>query len=217
MTDEAVNPVVIDLGVGNIGSLVKSLTRIGFAPSVRREAGDAGPGGPVIIPGIGQFSYAIQRIDSLGWRTWLNDARIAGRPILGICLGAQLMCQGSEEGPGEGLGWLPLSVRRFPTITTQGHPLRVPHMGWQQFTPPATLLPFPVTDGRMYYAHSFFIEISASSQVTPYLSSYGGVRFASIVRAECAWGVQFHPERSCCCGSEFIRGWMAWATRQDLP
>jgi glutamine amidotransferase len=208
-------PRVVDLGIGNIGSVLKMLTRIGARPEVLASPTGATDDAPIVLPGVGHFSRAADALQTGGWRSWLEAAHNSNVPILGICLGSQLMCLSSEEGSGVGLGWVSARVRRFPDRNSQGAPLRVPHMGWQPFTPPSSCLPFDCEPGRMYYAHSFYIEPSSDGNCCPYQSAYGGIRFGSVVRARRAVGVQFHPEKSHRHGMAFLRSWLDWASRES--
>jgi|GEM_PF-253663 len=203
---------VIDLATGNIGSVLKMLDRIGANPTVCASPKDIDGTSPIVIPGVGHFSNAVQNLDAAHWRGKLSDLHKEGRPILGICLGAQLFCQRSEEGGGAGLGWIPAVVRRFPSIDVEGKLLRVPHMGWQGFSPPEGCFPFSAPAGRMYYAQSYFIEPTRDPAYSPYQSDYGGVRFASAVRSNNAIGVQFHPEKSHRHGMALLSHWMQWAS-----
>lgn len=203
-------PFVVDLGCGNIGSVVRMLTRIGASPIVLDAPAATALGAPVVLPGVGNFTHAARAISG-PWRAWLDRLHGADTPILGICLGAQLMCESSEEGDGEGLGWVATSVRRFPTLDSQGLPLRVPHMGWEPFNPPDGCLPFGLPGGRVYYAHSYFIAPPKLAIHAPYQLDYGGSRIAAVVRSRRALGVQFHPEKSHRHGMEFLRSWMNWA------
>jgi len=202
---------VIDLATGNIGSVLKMLARIGADPFVCSSPNDIDDASPVVVPGVGHFSKAVQSLDDGHWRGQLGALHAEDRPILGICLGAQLFCRESEEGGGAGLGWIPAVVRRFPAESSGGERLRVPHMGWQTFTPPDGCLPFSAPAGRMYYAQSYFIEPTVDPAHSPYQSEYGGVRFAAAVRSNNAIGLQFHPEKSHRHGMALLRHWLAWA------
>jgi glutamine amidotransferase len=202
---------VIDMGLGNIGSVRRLLQRVGLESNLVREPSGLSGRAPILLPGVGHFTQASQFLDASGFRGPRRARREAGHPILGICLGAQLFCRQSEEGPGEGLGWVPSTVRRFPTRDTAGHPLRVPHMGWRRFAPPDGTLPFPVSPGRMYFAHSFFVDPAPSPEYVACTGMFGGYQFASVVSSGSAIGMQFHPEKSHHFGSSLIRAWAAWA------
>lgn len=202
---------VIDLDMGNVGSVLKMLSKIGARPKVCASPDDIDAQTPIVIPGVGHFSKAAQSLDTRQWRARLNELHIARRPILGICLGAQILCQSSEEGPGAGLGWIPTTVRRFPDTDSKGTPLRVPHMSWQSFTPPDGCFPFSVPSGRMYYAQSYYIEPTNPPEYSPYQSHYGDIQFAAAVRSHNAIGVQFHPEKSHRYGMSLLRSWLGWA------
>ncbi len=207
---------VVDLETGNIGSVLKMLARIGIAPRVVRAAAEVSGKTPVLLPGVGHFSRAAAALDAYGMRQRLAELHSAGLPFLGICLGAQLMARRSQEGPGEGLGWLDTEIRRFPDVGTDGSRLRVPHMAWQPFSPPDGALPFAVPPGRMYFAHSFFIDPAPIAVQSLCESEFGGVRFCSVARSLNAIGAQFHPEKSHRFGMGFLSGWIDWAWK-ELP
>ncbi len=202
---------VVDLEIGNIGSVLKMLTRIGIAPRVVRTSAELRGRSPVLLPGVGHFSHAAASLGSSGLRGRLDELHAQDLPILGICLGAQLMARESEEGPGAGLGWLPTVIRRFPERGTSGQVLRVPHMSWQPFCPPHGTLPFDVPAGRVYFAHSYYIEPGPLGDDSRCESEFGGIRFSSVARARNAIGAQFHPEKSHRHGMAFLAGWTSWA------
>ncbi len=203
---------VIDLGLGNIGSVLKLLNRSGAEPRLATSADDLTGERPVVLPGVGHFTHAVAALDRLGLRDRLDALYRADCPVLGICLGAQLLCSASEEGEGAGLGWCATEVRRFPATATDGTPLRVPHMAWRTFSPPAGTLPFDIGPGRMYFAHSYYIDPAPLSEGLLCTATFGGIEFASVVRSRNALGVQFHPEKSHRFGESLIRGWIAWST-----
>jgi glutamine amidotransferase len=203
---------VVDLAAGNIGSVLRMLDRIGVVPHVLRDpSARAAQQSPLILPGVGNFAQVAGSKDWPRWRDILGDAQGRNVPILGICLGAQLMCLSSDEGAGRGLGWIDTVVRRFPARTVAGTLLRVPHMGWRQFSPPNGILPFEVQSGSMYFAHSYYVSPPAESESAPCQAEYGGIRFATVIKARNAIGVQFHPEKSHEFGRAFLTAWACWA------
>lgn len=204
---------VIDLNTGNIGSVMKMLTRVGACPTVCKSPTQVDERTPIVIPGVGHFSKAVQSLDASKWRERLDQLHMANRPILGICLGAQILCQSSEEGPGAGLGWIPTNVRRFPATDSKGSLLRVPHMCWQDFTPSDGCFPFVSPPGRMYYAQSFYIEPTNDPEFSPYQTIYGDTQFAAAVRSRNSIGLQFHPEKSHRYGMALLQAWLAWASK----
>ena len=208
---------LIDLNIGNIGSVMKMLTRIGARPIICKSSNDIDERAPIVIPGVGHFTKAAQSLDAGRWRERLSELHTSNRPILGICLGAQLFCQSSEEGPGAGLGWIPTTVLRFPATDSNGGLLRVPHMCWQNFTPPDGCFPFSVPTGRMYYAQSFYIKPTIAPEFAPYQSTYGDIQFAAAVRSRNAIGMQFHPEKSHRYGMALLRSWLDWANECCRP
>src|SRR5688572_19594851 len=120
---------VIDYGVGNLGSIANMLKKLGVAHEVTSDPEKVAGASKIILPGVGSFDHGMRRLQELGLVEALNRAKSAGIPILGICLGMQLMARGSEEGQLPGLGWFKADVVRFG----RGRPdfdLRVPHMGW---------------------------------------------------------------------------------------
>jgi len=202
---------VIDLETGNIGSVLNMLVRIGLTPRLVRAGADLEQRHPILLPGVGHITRAIEALDRSGLRAMLDAAHARDWPVLGICLGAQLMCRSSEEGAGAGLGWMATTVRRFPATDASGKPLRVPHMEWQVFAPPDGCLPFNMPPGRVYFAHSFFIDPEPLGEASICESEFGGVRFTSLARSGRAMGAQFHPEKSHRHGMAFLSNWARWA------
>lgn len=205
---------VVNLETGNIGSVLNMLARIGCAPRVVTDPASLEGRDPVLLPGVGHFSQAADALDRSGFRPRLEELHARDWPVLGICLGAQLMCQSSEEGPGQGLGWMPTSVRRFPAMDAAGKPLRIPHMEWQPFAPPDGCLPFNMPPGRVYFAHSFFIDPDPLGDSSLCESEFCGIRFTSVARRGRSIGAQFHPEKSHRHGMAFLTGWVRWAASE---
>lgn len=206
---------VVDLGISNIGSILRMIGAIGASGIVAQTANQLVPGAPTILPGVGHFSAGAKALDRGRFREELRQRHDAGQALLGICLGAQLMCDESEEGPGAGLRLVPNTVRRFPSYAADGTSVRVPHVGWRAFAPPIGTLAFSPPPARMYFTHSYFIAVRAPTEVTPCTAEYGGQVFATVVAIGRGIGVQFHPEKSHRWGSAFLRAWLSWAVRVD--
>jgi imidazole glycerol-phosphate synthase subunit HisH len=181
--------VVVDYGMGNLRNVRRALEVLGEEVLLTSSPEDVGRGGKIILPGVGAFGEAVRRIDDLGLRAPIIRAVREGIPLLGICLGMQLLFEASEESPdAAGLGVLPGKVLRFRP------PQKVPHIGWNDVVRRgrSTLFPENVEGGVFYFVHSFYIpESSATTATTTY-----GVQFTSAVGEGNVFGVQFHPEKS---------------------
>jgi glutamine amidotransferase len=178
---------VADYGMGNLRSVRRALQRLGVEVSITADQAQVRGASTLILPGVGAFGEAVRRIDALGLRAPILDHVRRGRPLLGICLGMQLLFAESEESPGaRGLSLLPGSVVKF-----RGE-LPVPHIGWNDATPVHPSPLFGENGGCYYFVHSFYAEHGPATLAT---TTYGA-QFASAVQSENVLGVQFHPEKS---------------------
>jgi glutamine amidotransferase len=187
---------IIDYGAGNIGSISNMLRKIGTANTITSNIGEIEKAEKLILPGVGHFDYGMQKlkesklVDVLDYK--VKEEKV---PILGICLGAQLMTNRSEEGTSEGLGWFEAEVKKFSFLP--GEPaLRVPHMGWnfvriQKQTPLTKDLP---DEPRYYFVHSYYLHPHNLSDIM--LTTVYGNEFASALSNGNIFAVQFHPEKS---------------------
>ncbi len=187
--------VIVDYGVGNVGSIGNMLRKLGHNVEVSSSPEVVFSADRLILPGVGAFNRGMQNLHKSGLLPILQQ-RVGehGIPILGICLGAQLMTQGSEEGTEPGLGWVLGRTIRF--FSQEPHPLKVPSMGWHEVTFGE---PNPLFDGfegipRFYFVHSYHFDLQHSRDVIGW-STYG-YRFAAAFAAGNVFGVQFHPEKS---------------------
>lgn len=208
---------ISDLGFGNIQSLLNLFKSLG----IDSQAGTLNmeilkKGGPIVFPGVGNFSKAVTILSQNKNFDILHNLYQQGAPILGICLGAQIFCKKSEEGDGNGLGWINADVKRFNAVDGIGNPQKVPFMGWRTFAPPSDCLPFACPPGRMYFAHSYFIEPRDLSEEFPCQCFYGDQKLATVVKNKNAIGVQFHPEKSHRFGALFLKNWAEWAFQKTL-
>ena len=151
----------------------------------------------VILPGVGAFDHAMQRLEKSGMRQILDQMVLQRHvPVLGICVGVQMLAGSSEEGSLPGLGWIDGEVKRFNSLST-GHSLRVPHMGWNNIIPSNKhndLLQGLDIDARFYFLHSYYFHCCRSEDVIA-VTDYGE-KFACAVNRGNVFGVQFHPEKS---------------------
>lgn len=187
---------IVDYGLGNIGAFLNMYKRMNVPAKAARTADDLHDAQRIVLPGVGAFDHAMQLLDASGMRPSLEKKVMSDKvPVLGICVGMQILADSSEEGSGSGLGWVPGVVRHFRSVPTlKGLPL--PHMGWNDVAPASDdgLFRGLARDARFYFLHSFYfdcIEDTDSAATASY-----GASFACAVRRENVWGVQFHPEKS---------------------
>ena len=187
--------VIIDSGGANLASLQFALERLGARAAVSADARAIASAARVILPGVGSAADAMQRLRRSGLAELLPTLR---QPVLGICLGMQLLFERSAEGTTECLGLLPGAVQRLEAAP--GRP--VPHMGWNQLTGarPDPLLAGIDPDQWFYFVHSYAVPASA---VTLARVDYGAA-LSAVVRRDNFWGAQFHPERSAAAGARLL-------------
>lgn len=186
---------ILDYGCGNSQSIIRMLERVGVSAKLVREEAEIRASQALVLPGVGAFDHGIGRLREQHLENVLHDlANVERIPILGICLGMQLMCRGSEEGGHEGLGWFDAWVKRFPD--PQQMRLPVPHMGWNTLSimKQNPLLLEERDPQRFYFAHSYRIFCNDPSDVVA-TSSYGE-NFVAAFHRDNLFGVQFHPEKS---------------------
>lgn len=194
--------VIVDYGMGNLGSVLNMLKRIGAPAYISDSAAEVAQARKIILPGVGAFGEAMRCINDSGLRPVLDEKALVERvPILGICLGMQLLVDGSEEGNEPGLGWISGQVRRFPKHSG----LKVPHMGWNLVSPAGE---DPLTrdlgeDPRFYFVHSYYV--AAHRPEDRLLRTSYGVEFDAGIRSGNIWGVQFHPEKSHRFGKQLLK------------
>jgi glutamine amidotransferase len=189
---------VIDYDMGNVGSILNMLRKLGVPARLTGKPAELAEASGLILPGVGAFDQGMRNLEDRG----LRDALIKlvehqQRPILGICLGLQLMTKSSEEGKVSGFGWFDARTRRFPADLPA--PLRVPHMGWNAIMPVSNnpvspLLKGLENDARFYFVHSYYCAPSDPSIVVA-STDYSG-RFTAAVGRANIFATQFHPEKS---------------------
>ncbi len=191
--------VVIDYRIGNIFSILNTFRMIGMDIILSSQREKIEEADRIILPGVGSFKEAMKNIERFELKDVLIKKSEEKIPILGICLGMQILFEESEEGPGaKGLGLLKGKVKRLPSN------VRIPHMGWN--TVSLKKEPFIEDEKFFYFAHSYYCSPEKKEIILG--ETFYGISFPSIVRDENIWGVQFHPEKSGKNGIEFLRKWL---------
>lgn len=202
---------IVDYGIGNLGSIPNMLRRLGADAVVTSEPRDVDAASRLILPGVGSFDAAVRNLQALDLVAPLNRAAIERRiPVLGLCLGMQLLTEGSEEGVLPGLGWVRGRVVRFAFDGPRQRP--VPHMGWADVEPRpgARLLAGFDATPRFYFAHSYHVVCSDEEDVAA-TANYGYEFVASVARGN-VLGAQFHPEKSHRFGLQLFRNFLEIGT-----
>jgi glutamine amidotransferase len=189
---------IIDYGMGNPASIKNMLCRLGHRAEMTRTPPDAARADRIILPGVGAFDEGMTRLGELGWPDCLRaEASGGGRPLLGICLGMQLLFTSSEEGRLPGLGLVDGAVVKFRFGSEITPSPRIPHMGWRSISSAGTapgLFAGLEQEARFYFVHSYHCRCDRPEQIAA--SADYGFRFTCAVRRDRLYGVQFHPEKS---------------------
>lgn len=199
---------IVDYGMGNVGSVSNMLRKLGAEVLITSNATELAKADKLILPGVGAFDTGMKNLDASGLRPIL-DERVHGQktPILGICLGMQLLSLNSEEGGLPGLGWIPAETVRFALPIEHAH-LRVPHMGWNSLDirqPHALLAGYEETP-RFYFAHSYHVRCTYRDDVIA-TCDYG-ICFDAVVARGHIMGAQFHPEKSHAFGLRLLENFL---------
>lgn len=199
---------IIDYDIGNITAVVNMLHRLGLQCRVTANADEVVQAQRIILPGNGAFDACMQNLRASGLVPVLEQQVLQrGVPLLGICVGAQMLGHGSAEGIEPGLGWLDMRVERFPALPD----LRIPHMGWNQAT--AVQADHPLTQGmaedaRFYFVHSYYMHPQNAADIL--LRAHYGIDFAAGIAQGNIAGVQFHPEKSHRFGKQLLSAFARW-------
>jgi len=187
---------IIDYGLGNINAFVNVYKRLNIKTKVARIAADLKGATKIILPGVGAFDYAMSQLNASGMRDELDKQVIANKvPILGICVGMQILAKSSDEGKLAGLGWIDGEVRLFDSNLIP-YKTRLPHMGWNSINPVKEnkLLEELNGNSRFYFLHSYYFTCNDKNNI---IATTGyGVTYASAINHDNIFGTQFHPEKS---------------------
>lgn len=199
---------IIDTGIGNVRSVLRMFEEADVDARLISDPRDAADIRRLVLPGVGAFDAGMAALNGGGWRESLDRLALERRiPVLGICLGMQLLCRGSEEGEAAGLSWVAADVRRLDTGGDAR--LKIPHMGWAEVTParPNPLIEIAAEVPRFYHVHSYQV-VSDDPQDIIGTARYG-TDFTTAVQHGNVFGVQFHPEKSHRFGMELMRRFAA--------
>ena len=186
---------LVDYGLGNIQAFASIYRRLGICAQPISTAEALARASRIILPGVGAFDWAMEKLNNSGLREALDEAVMERKvPVLGVCVGMQMMAKQSEEGRAPGLGWVDAWVVRFDTSRFKQH-THLPHMGWNDACPISDHPLFAgLGESSFYFLHSYYFEPGTPDQVLS-TTTYGG-SFASAISAGNVYGTQFHPEKS---------------------
>lgn len=202
---------IIDYDAGNIKSVEKALQYLGEEAVITRDAGEILMADKVILPGVGAFGDAMEKLNRYGLVPVIHEVVEKGIPFLGICLGLQLMFESSEEAPGvEGLGLLKGKIVRIP----EGDGLKVPHMGWNSLSFPKEGMLFAgiPENSYVYFVHSYYLQ--AEEDIVTATAEYGVTIHASVEKGN-VFACQFHPEKSSHTGLTILKNFIELKGRED--
>ena len=186
---------IVNYGLGNLGSIFNMLKKIGVTSVISSDLDEIARAEKIILPGVGHFGRAMEQLNSGEFRNVLDQKALKEKiPILGICLGMQILTHKSEEGSHPGLGWIPAKTVRFRPPKELN--LKIPHMGWNlvsRSTPSQLTKGFEPND-RFYFVHSYHVQVE--DEKNSILKTEYGYSFDSAIQKDNVFGVQFHPEKS---------------------
>ena len=187
---------IVDYGVGNLGSIQNMLRKIDAKFIVSSSPRDLERAEKILLPGVGAFDSAMDTLHKKHFFDILNEKVLIQKvPLLGICLGMQLLTEGSEEGKQKGFGWIKGGAKKFD-MKNYDRELKVPHMGWNYIEPtnPSPLIAEMDDSYRFYFVHSYFVECADQKNVIA--KATHGPKFDAIIMKDNVFGAQFHPEKS---------------------
>jgi imidazole glycerol-phosphate synthase subunit HisH len=185
---------LIDYGVGNIKAFENIYKRLSMEVSIARNPDDIRAAERLVLPGVGAFDWAMTRLNESGMRDALDEkVQIEKTPVIGVCVGMQMMAKSSDEGKMKGLGWIDAHVAKFNPLSNQQAPL--PHMGWNDIVQNEKSLLFSeIVNPRYYFLHSYIV-VPRSLGDTLATATYGST-FSAAIHNKNVYGTQFHPEKS---------------------
>jgi len=194
---------VLNYGMGNIGSIKNMLKKIGVDSQLVDRPEELDPKNSIILPGVGAFDNAMRRLNESGFSTHLQELTANGTPLLGICLGMQLLGNASDEGILDGLKLIPGKSRKFGLKPD----CKVPHMGWNKVTNSGSGLFQELGESRFYFVHSYHFVPENEDYILG--ETNHGIKFVSTINRANIYGTQFHPEKSHKYGMQLLKNFCA--------
>lgn len=208
---------IVDYGMGNLFSVSKAFERLEVPCFISHDNSELLAADALLLPGVGSFRDAMAALNATGLAQTIREFANTGKPLLGICLGMQLLFESSSEnGWTKGLGLLPGKVERFSGKTANGQSYKVPHMGWNRlrFTGESPLLD-GLEEDYVYFVHSYHVQ-AAGLEVLVAAGDYHDVEVPAIVGSGNIFGMQFHPEKSSGMGMALLRNFADLAAERTL-
>lgn len=202
--------LILDYGVGNLLSIQRAFKFFDVEIKISNSIKDINNSSHLILPGVGSFGFAMKNIEKINFQEKINDYVNSGRPILGTCLGMQLLLNSSEEfGNFRGLGLIKGKVRTLKNLNNYQNPIKLPNIGWQKlnFENNNQLLLNIDSKDEFYHVHSYYCEIENNSEILSF-GKFENNFFPNIIRKENIFGVQFHPEKSGQSGLKLIKNFI---------
>lgn len=199
--------MIVDYGTGNLNSIRRTLDRMGIGCVISSSASDIVDASKIILPGVGHFGTAMSKLNSLDLADVLNDeVLVKQKPVLGICLGMEIMAKTSEEGNANGLGWLDARAVRFDIDDSDRY--KIPHMGWNEISirKSSRLMEGIDQGAEFYFAHSYHLTLEHAEEALA--ETEYETRFPSAIERGNIFGVQFHPEKSHDAGARLLKNFV---------
>lgn len=205
MTQQPRPITVIDYELGNVGSVANMLKYLRVPAVIVKRPEELQDNSALILPGVGAFDHGMNNLEASGWIDTIKARAAAGTPLLGICLGMQLLTRGSEEGHKQGLALVPAFTKKFPF--TAADPWKIPHMGWNETECIDKELfgSFVGAPSRFYFVHSYHVVCDHEEDIAARCTY--GFAFTAAVRRGNVFGTQFHPEKSHTFGMTVLRNY----------
>jgi imidazole glycerol-phosphate synthase subunit HisH len=196
---------IVDYGLGNVAAFATVYNKANVKVAIAKTADELKSASKLILPGVGHFDHAMRLLQQSGMREPLDEMVLGDRvPVIGVCVGMQMLARSSDEGELPGLGWIDATVRSFKSHEETRN-MSIPHMGWNDVKPlsGSPLFAELEADARFYFLHSYFMSCDRTEDVLA-VCNYGS-DFACAVQSSNIYGVQFHPEKSHHFGDRLLR------------